>query len=160
MYAKKIKYTDYNDIPHEETFYFNLNRAEILKMMVTDSDATLDQVFEYFQQTRNAGKLLTMVEDLIKSSYGIKSADGKSFIKRPEYLEAFVQSEAYSELLSELLNDSEAAAEFFVHILPKNLQEEVDKIYKNNPNLTVAEARQIASEATAGNTDQPVPHTV
>lgn len=144
MYAKTIKYEDYNGTPHEETFYFNLNRAEVLKMLITDSDATLDQVFEYFQQTRNAGKLLTMVEDLIKSSYGIKSADAKSFIKRPEYLEAFVQSEAYSELLSELLSDSEKAADFFIHILPKNLQEDVAKYYKDHPELTLAEARNLA----------------
>ncbi len=146
MYAKVIKYTDYNDVPREETFYFNLNRAELLKMMVTDSDATLDQVFEYFQQTRNSKKLLAMIEDLIKSSFGIKSADGKSFIKKPEYLELFVNSEAYSELLTELLNDADKAADFFVGILPKNLQADVEKFYREHPNATVEEARKIAAE--------------
>ena len=135
MYAKTIKYNDYNDQPHEEIFYFNLNKAEVLNMLVTDSDATLDQVFEYFKQTRNGKRLLKMIEDLIKSSYGIKSADGKSFIKRPEFLEAFVQSEAYSELLTELLNDADKAGEFFVGILPKNMQAEVEKYYKEHPEL-------------------------
>lgn len=148
MLAKVIKYVDYNDQPHEETFYFNLNRAEILNMLVTDSDATLDQVFEYFRQTRNGKQLLKMIEDLIKSSYGIKSADGKSFIKKPEYLEAFVQSEAYSELLTELLNDADAAGAFFVGILPKNLQGEVEKFYKNHPDATPEEARAILAAET------------
>lgn len=147
MYAKVIKYTDYNDVEHEETFYFNLNRAEVLKMLVTDSDATLDQVFEYFQQTRNGAKLLKMIEDLIKASFGVKSPDGKSFIKKPEHLECFVQSEAYSELLTELLNDADKAGEFFVKILPKNLQEEVEKFYKENPNITSAEARKLATSS-------------
>lgn len=149
MYAKTIKYVDYNDIPREETFYFNLNRAELLKMMVTDSDATLDQVFEYFKQTRNSKKLLAMIEDLIKASFGIKSADGKSFIKTPEYLNMFVQSEAYSELLTELLGDADKAADFFLKILPKNLQSDVEKFYKEHPNATVEEARQIAAQANA-----------
>lgn len=146
MYAKVIKYTDYNDVPREETFYFNLNRAELLKMMVTDSDATLDQVFEYFQQTKNSKKLLTMIEDLVKSSFGIKSPDGKSFIKKPEYLEMFVQSEAYSELLTELLRDADKAADFFINILPKNLQTEVEKFYRDNPNATPEDARKMISD--------------
>ncbi len=150
MYAKVIKYTDYNDIEHTDTFYFNLNRAELLKMMVTDSDATLDQVFEYFKQTRNSKKLLNMIEDLIKASYGIKSADGKSFIKRPEHLEAFVQSEAYSELLTELLNDADKAADFFIKILPKNLQEDVEDFYRKHPDATPEEARQITASSAAG----------
>lgn len=149
MYAKVIKYTDYNDVPREETFYFNLNRAELLKMMVTDSDATLDQVFEYFQQTRNGKKLLTMIEDLIQASFGIKSADGKSFIKKQEYLDLFVQSEAYSELLTELLNDADKAADFFINILPKNLQDQVEKIYRDHPDLKPEDARKLVS-ATAG----------
>ncbi len=144
MYAKTIEYVDYNDVPHKEVFYFNLNRAEVLKMLVTDSDATLDQVFDYFKQTRNGKRLLAMIEDLIKSSYGVKSPDGKSFIKRPEHLEAFVQSEAYSELLTELLNDADKASEFFIGILPKNLQAEVDKYYKSHPELL--EASEVSSE--------------
>ncbi len=148
MYAKTIKYTDYNDVAREETFYFNLNRAELLKMMVTDSDATLDQVFEYFQQTRNGAKLLAMIEDLIKASFGIKSPDGKAFIKKQEYLDMFVQSEAYSELLTELLNDADKAADFFVKILPKNLQEDVDKFYREHPNITPSEARKLAAESS------------
>lgn len=146
MYAKTIKYVDYNDQPHEEVFYFNLNRAELLKMMVTDSDATLDQVFEYFKQTRNGAQLLKMIEDLIQKSYGIKSPDGKSFIKRPEYLEMFVQSEAYSELLTELLNDADKAADFFIKIMPKNLQADVEKFYKDHPGITPEEARMLAAE--------------
>lgn len=152
MYAKVIKYTDYNDVPREETFYFNLNRAELLKMMVTDSDATLDQVFEYFQQTRNSKKLLMMIEDLIQASFGIKSPDGKAFIKKPEYLEMFVQSEAYSEFLTELLNDADKAADFFIKILPKNLQDQVSKFYRDNPDVTtVDEARKrLEAESAAG----------
>lgn len=150
MYAKTIKYTDYNDVPREEVFYFNLNRAELLRMMTTDSDATMDQVFEYFQQTRNGKKLLAMIEDLIKASYGIKTADGKSFVKKPEYLELFVQSEAYSELLTELLNDADAAADFFVKILPKNLQSDVEKFYRDHPGVSSPqEVRQIAEAETA-----------
>lgn len=146
MYCKKISYIDYNDIPHTEEFYFNLNRAEILNMLVTDSDATLDQVFDYFRQTRNGKALLNMVEDLVKSSYGVKSPDGKRFIKSPEITEAFVQSEAYSELLFELLNDSDATAKFFIGIIPKNLQADVEKFYASHPDMKPEDVEKFVDE--------------
>lgn len=146
MYCKKITYVDYNDIPHTEEFYFNLNRAEILNMLTTENDATLDQVFEYFRQTRNSKALLKMIEDLIKSSYGIKSADGKRFVKTPEITEAFVQSEAYSELLFELLNDSDATAKFFIGIVPKNLQGDLEKFYVSHPDMKPEDVEKFAAE--------------
>lgn len=160
MYCKKITYTDYNDIPHTEEFYFNLNRAEILNMLMTDSDATLDQVFEYFRQTRNGKALLKMVEDLVKSSYGVKSPDGKRFIKTPEITEAFVQSEAYSELLFELLNDANATAEFFVGIVPKNLQDDIKKFYAAHPDITPEDVEKIRREVAAERSTPTVPTLV
>lgn len=146
MYCKKISYTDYNDIPHTEEFYFNLNRAEILNMLTTESDATLDQVFEYFRQTRNGKALLKMIEDLVKSSYGIKSPDGKRFIKTPEITEAFVQSEAYSELLFELLNDADATAKFFIGVVPRNLQADLEKFYVSHPDMKPEDVEKFAEE--------------
>lgn len=157
MYCKKITYTDYNDVQHTEEFYFNLNRAEILKMLATDSDATLDQVFDYFRQTRNSKALLQMVEDLIKSSYGVKSPDGKRFIKTSELTDAFVQSEAYSELLFELLNDSDATAKFFIGIIPKNLQNDVEKFYESHPNMTPEDVEKFAAEQRQLNAAQITP---
>ena len=160
MYCKKITYVDYNDIPHTEEFYFNLNRAEILNMLMTDSDATMDQVFEYFRQTRNGKALLKMVEDLIKSSYGVKSPDGKRFVKSPEITEAFVQSEAYSELLFELLNDSDATAKFFIGIVPRNLQAEVEKFYASHPDMKPEDVEKFAEEQRQQAAGQSVPTLV
>ena len=51
-------------------------------------------------------------EDLILRSYGKKSLDGKQFEKSPEMSIAFQQTEAYSELVVELLSDANAAAAF------------------------------------------------
>lgn len=160
MYCKKISYTDYNDIPHVEEFYFNLNRSEILNMLMTDTDATLDQVFDYFRQTRNGKALLKMVEDLIKSSYGVKSPDGKRFIKTPELTEAFVQSEAYSELLFELLNDSNETAKFFIGIVPKNLQGDLEKFYAAHPDMTPEDVEKFAAEQRRQAVAQSVPTLV
>ena len=149
MFCKKIKYTDYNGTEREEEFYFNLTKAELIRMMVTDSDATLDQVLEYFQQTRNGKQMFKMIEDLIQSSYGVKSSDGRSFIKTPELLQAFAQSEAYSEMIMEMLNDADKAAEFFIGIVPKDLQETLSKYYAAHPDMNPEDAKKFVEAQRA-----------
>ena len=57
--------------------------------------------------------------DVISKAYGIKSPDGKRFIKSKEHTEAFLQTEAYTELMLELLGDAKYAAEFMNAVLPE-----------------------------------------
>ena len=155
MYCKEITYKGYDDQVRTEKFYFNLNKAEIAEMMLTDSDATLHQVFEYFRQTRNGKQLYKMVKDLITSSYGVKSADGRSFLKTPEITQAFVQSEAFSELFMEFLSNPDKVAEFFVGIVPSDLQKTLSDVYKQYPNMTPEDIDKVLAEraAVAGPTD-------
>lgn len=158
MYCKEITYKGYDDQVRTEKFYFNLNKAEIAEMMLTDSDATLGQVFEYFRQTRNGKQLYKMVKDLITSSYGVKSADGRSFLKTPEITQAFVQSEAFSELFMEFLSSPDKVAEFFVGIVPSDLQEALSDVYKQYPNMTPEEIdKALAERAAAAETTAPKP---
>ena len=156
MLAKKIKYVDFNDDEREEEFHFNLTKAEVMNMLLTDSDATLDQVFAYLEHTRNAKEMLKMVEDLIKSSYGVKSADGRSFIKTPELTQAFVQSNAYSELLLELLGNADKTAEFFIGIVPNSLKGDLERFYKEHPHITPEDVQKFADQQKAQQAAQPI----
>lgn len=149
MYCEEITYKGYDDQIRTEKFYFNLNKAEIAEMMLTDSDATLDQVFEYFRQTRNGKQLFKMVKDLISSSYGVKSADGRSFIKTPEITQSFMQSEAFSELFMKLLADPNKVAEFFIGIVPKDLQKNLADVYKQYPNMTPEDVDKLLADRRA-----------
>ena len=54
-------------------------------------------------------------------SYGEKSLDGKRFIKNKELTEAFIQTEAYSELFVELASNADEAVKFINGIMPKNM---------------------------------------
>lgn len=154
MYCKEITYKGYDDQVRTEKFYFNLNKAEIAEMMLTDSDATLDQVFEYFRQTRNGKQLYKMVKDLITSSYGVKSADGRSFLKTPEITQAFVQSEAFSELFMEFLTSPDKVAEFFVGIVPSDLQKTLSDVYAQYPNMTPEDIDKVLAERNS-NAEMP-----
>lgn len=133
MYKKTITFTDYDDQKRTEDHYFHLNKAEIIRWLTTTGDYTLDKVLERLSKERNGKKIMEIFEDLIYRSYGKKSLDGRRFEKTEEIWKNFYQTEAYSELFTELVTDAKKAAEFVNQIIPKDIADEVAKIIKENP---------------------------
>ena len=118
MFKKTITYTDYNGNERTEDFYFNLTKAEIAEMELSVNGG----LTEYINRITNAQdtkQLVTLFKDLILKSYGVKSLDGKRFMKNDELREEFSQTEAYSELFMELASDADAATKFVNGIVPK-----------------------------------------
>ena len=126
MLKKTIKYTDFNDNEISEDFYFNLSKAELIEME-TKSNGGLKSKLERLINTRDISAIMEMFKEIIISSYGVKSDDGKRFIKSKEITDAFVQSNAYSELYVELASNSEAAIDFITHIIPADLSKQLDQ---------------------------------
>ena len=120
MLKKTIKYVDYNDEEREEDFYFNLTKAELTQMQLSEKGG-LDAVLDRMLQTRDEPSMIKMFKEIIDMSYGVKSTDGRRFIKNQEVLDDFRQTEAYSVLFMELATNSEAAAEFINGIVPKEV---------------------------------------
>ena len=125
MFKKTIKYTDFNDVEVKEDFYFNLTKAELLEME-SRSNGGLKNKLERLINTRDISAIMEIFKEIITSSYGIKSDDGKRFIKNQEILDAFMQSNAYSELYVELASNSDAAVEFITHIIPADISKKLD----------------------------------
>lgn len=120
MLKKTVKYVDYNGEEREEDFYFNLTKAELTQMQLSEKGG-LDALLDRILQTRDEPSMIKMFKEIIDLSYGVKSADGRRFIKNQEVLDDFRQTEAYSELFMELATDSEAAGEFINGIVPKDV---------------------------------------
>jgi hypothetical protein len=99
--------------------------------MQTSEAGGLEKKIEKISQEQDVAKIIELMKDIIKRSYGIKSDDGKRFIKNDDILADFMQSEAYSELFMELATDANAASEFINGILPKGLVEEAKKLEAN-----------------------------
>ena len=126
MLKKTIKYTGYNGTDREETFYFNLTKAEIMEMEM----GTVGGFAEMVQNIVNAQdtpSLIKIFKDLILRSYGEKSPDGRRIIKSDEISAAFAQTEAYSELFMELATDADKASEFINGIVPADIAAEAKK---------------------------------
>ena len=118
MLKKVIKYTDYNGVEREEEFYFNLTAAEITEMELSEQGG-LSQLITKITNAKDTPSLVKMFKGLILKSYGIKSADGKRFIKSEEISTEFSQTEAYSMLFMELATDEKAASAFVNGIVPQ-----------------------------------------
>lgn len=118
MLKKTIKYTDYNGVERTEDFYFNLTKAEIAEMEL-EVPGGMTAMIDRITKTQDTPSLIKMFKDLILRSYGRKSDDGRRFIKNPELVEEFKDSEAYSELFMELATNADAASAFVNGIVPK-----------------------------------------
>ena len=124
MIKKTITYEDYEGNKHTEDFYFNLSRAEIIKMEC-GVQGGLTKKLENISKSEDPTLIMPVFDDIILKSYGKKSDDGKRFIKSPELSEEFSQTEAYSELMVELLKDPKAASDFvngLINIKPEELE--------------------------------------
>lgn len=121
MLKKTIKYIDYNGAERTEDLYFNLSKAELMEMEMGTTGG-LTEYYNRILQAQDAPTLVKVFKELILKAYGEKSLDGKRFIKSEELSIAFSQTEAYSELFSELATNVEAASEFFNGIIPKNIE--------------------------------------
>lgn len=127
MLKKTIAYTDYNGEERKEDFYFNLSKAELV-MMESSVVGGMRQRLEKIVQSRDEVSIMEMFKDLIHRSYGVKSDDGKRFIKSEELATQFEQTEAYSELVMEILSGADAAANFINSIIPRDIAKEIGSI--------------------------------
>lgn len=122
MLKKTITYTDYDGLERTEEFRFNLTKAELMDMELT-TVGTFSKLMQKIIDEKDMVRLAKYFKELILKSYGVKSDDGKRFIKSPELSEAFSQTEAYSELYMELLGNSEYAVKFIQEVMPKDLDQ-------------------------------------
>ena len=120
MIKKTVTYTDYNGVERKEDFYFNLTKAEVMKLQL-GTVGGLSAMLQKIIDTNDVPTLMNIFEDLVLKAYGVKSDDGRRFIKNDEVRAAFAETEAYSQIYMELAFDANAAAEFVNGIIPADV---------------------------------------
>ena len=120
MTFEKVKYTDYNGKEREDTFYFHLSEAELLEMEMSEKGGLANKIKE-ITDTEDGPAIIKMFKELVLKSYGVKSEDGKRFIKSDEIATAFTQTPAYSKIFMKLATDADAAAKFVNGIVPAEM---------------------------------------
>lgn len=125
MIKKTMTYTDYNGVSRTEDFYFNLTKAEVMEMEMSTKGG-LAETINRIVSTQDQPALIKIFKDLIIRAYGVKSPDGKRFIKNDEVVDEFVQTEAFSDLFIELATNAESAAEFVNGIVPAGMAQQME----------------------------------
>lgn len=123
MLKKTITYTDYNEVERTEDFYFNLTETELMEMELGTAGGMAEMI-QKIVAAKDAPAIIKIFKDLVLHAYGVKSPDGKRFIKNDQIREEFSQTQAYSKLFMELATDDVAAANFVNGIMPAKLAEQ------------------------------------
>lgn len=120
MITKEISYEDLDGNILTETFQFHLKKSAMLKLKLRYAgDDDLEAYFKKLIEEQDGDKMIAVIEDFIRSSVGKRSEDGKSFDQSPEIVNSFMNSEALSELLLELLSgEGMTPQEFFGGLSP------------------------------------------
>lgn len=124
MLKKTITYTDYNGSERTEDFYFNLTKAEIMEMEMSTTGG-LTEMINRIVAAQDAPAIISIFKELILKAYGVKSPDGKRFVKSKELATEFSQTEAYSQLFMELATNADEASKFVNGIVPSADKKEV-----------------------------------
>ena len=123
MIKETITFTDYNGNERKRDYFFNLNKAEIMKMEMSTAGGLAERI-QRVVEAQDQPAIIQIFEDLIQKSYGVKTPDG-GFVKRKEDLEEFIATEAYSELFMKLATDADAAAKFVNGIVPADMAKQL-----------------------------------
>ena len=123
MLKKTITFENLNGEQVTRDYYFNINKAELLSLQLSEKGG-LDKKLEKIQQEDDYNGLFEFIKTIILLSYGEKDDDGIKFIKARNGIKLateFEQSEAFSELIMELISSADALNAFVNGIIPKDI---------------------------------------
>lgn len=131
MIKKTVTYKDYNDVERTESFYFHFTEAEILDMEMSVEGGFAERV-QRIVDAKEQSALLKVIKNFVLDAYGVKSEDGKRFIKTDKVKEEFVQSPAYSMIFMELVTNDALAADFVNGVVPDTMKDRLKAIAIKN----------------------------
>ena len=133
MLTKTVTYRDYDNNERIETLYFNMNRFELTEfaaelpddMLKNLSGTSTMQDMVHAANELGFKNIISFVKSLVLRSYGIKGEDGRRFIKNEKLSEEFSQTIAFDTLMTELMSDDNAAANFVNSIIPADMADKL-----------------------------------
>ncbi len=126
MIKKTLEFKNFRGEKEEGEFYFNMSEGELIKLQLSAIDQKTESFQDKLQKIAKGlqgRELVNTIDDLVLNSYGVKSTDGKRFVKNNDLLEEFTSSNAYSALIKELFTDAGKLAEFVNGVVPEDLVE-------------------------------------
>lgn len=128
MFKKTVTYTDFLGEERTEDCYFNLTRSELTELSQSVSGG-LDVMLERMLSAKDNKGMMEWFKKIILMSYGIRSDDGRRFMKSEEISKEFSETGAYDEIFMWLITGGDqAVAEFINGVVPPKVAEEASKL--------------------------------
>ncbi len=112
MIKKTISYVDFNGTQRNDDYYFHLSVPEATRFAARFGEQGWEAGIKKIVDSGDLREVLDLFEDIILTSYGQKSPDGRTFVKNKEMRENFSNSEAYAQLFEELIMSPDAMTQF------------------------------------------------
>lgn len=116
-------YTDYNGTQRTEEFRFHFNQAELLEMELSTEGGFSARVNRIINANSHP-ELLQVMKTFVLDAYGVKSEDGRRFMKSEQIRQEFMESPVYSRIFMRLTTGKDAAklaAEFINGVTPDDM---------------------------------------
>ena len=130
MLKKTITYEDYDGNTRTEDLHFFISKSELMDMELSTPGGFANKL-ERVSKAQDGAEIMKIFKEIILKSYGEKSDDGRSFVKKRNGInlsEAFEQTEAFNQLYTELLMDPDKASAFVNGIMPKDIMNEITRM--------------------------------
>ena len=114
MLKQQVTYEDFDGNTQTETLYFNLNRMELISFQKRYGSENMENYINKLIEEKQIEPMYDLLNDFVLTAYGIKSEDGKRFIKNDQIREEFKQSLAYEALIEDFHDDSRKVLENFI----------------------------------------------
>lgn len=133
MFKKTITYTDFDNNERTETHYFNMTQTELINFVTDMPDDVTNSLREQGENVdpeqaalalieKIGGKgIINFIKELMLKSYGIKSEDGRRFVKSKQITEEFEQTIAFDEIFMEFMQDEKSGSDFINAIIPASM---------------------------------------
>ena len=132
MIKKTITSEDFYGEERTKDYYFHMNQVEFTKLN-GEIPGGIEKRMQKIIEDKDEDALLRIIDLIVSRSYGEFDADD-DFVKigrtgRPLY-EKFVNTDAYDNLIKELIQGENAVVEFLKGVMPKKIQDQLDEKIK------------------------------
>ena len=144
MITRTIEYEDYDGNHRKEKFYFNLTQFEATEIAVNMPDGVIEDLndgtdrqttaIHLVEKLGNKG-VMDFIKNIVLKSYGVKSPDGRRFIKSEELSKEFSETPAFSSFMIKLMSDDKEASNFINGVIPAELAAQIGN--KNNTVVSI-----------------------
>ena len=116
MLKKHVKYQGFDGEIIEEDLYFNLTRMDAIELSARYESKDLAAYMDEIVKKEDIVSLYRVLKDIVLLAYGVKSEDGKRFIKNETVKNDFEESLAFAQLIEDLHETESALSEFVTGI--------------------------------------------